>query len=235
MSKMIRKRGLECEAALKCWSDPVAYAGMEEFSDAATSHTNEAHSITRWREYRKRRSTLEETFVRKLQEGELFASGIPRFGKRREQIESSLWDDLEIDYDLGEICGPGQIYSHAEFFEPTDVPTDKTLPEWFEKPQEKYFFPHDPGYRHVTAGGVIFGLGDEQRRVVAFLHRKALENDPWQATASIQDGAQVRGSMRNLFGSKIHWSELLLSDGTRYYRLRDRPGMVMAGKAKPGP
>jgi hypothetical protein len=226
---MIRKRGLECEAALKRWSEPAAYAAMEELSDVATRHTDEPHSIKRWVQYRKLRNALEEALVLKLQEGDLFASGIPRYGRHREIIEPSLWDDLEIGYDLGDICGPGQIYSHAEFFDRTDIPSNiSTLPEWFKKPQEQYFFPHDSGYRHVTAGGVIFALGDQQRRVIAFLHQKALENDPWQALAHIHKGARVHSPMRDLFGRDDHWSDLLLSDHKRYYRLRTVPGMVMS-------
>jgi hypothetical protein len=229
MSKMIRKRGLECEAALKRWSDPAAYAGMEEFSDAATSHTNEAHSINRWREYRKRRSALEETFVRKLQEGELFASGIPSFGKRREPIEPSLWDDLEIDYDLGDVCGPSQIYSHAEFFEPTDIPANVfPLPEWLTEKSAPYFYPEGLDYRHVRVEGETIVLGDQQRKVIAFLHRKMLENEPWQVLRSIQDGAQVNAKMQDLFGREVHWSKLLLSDRKGSYRLRDRPNMTIA-------
>jgi hypothetical protein len=232
---MIRKRGLDCEAALKRWSDPAAYAAMEELSDVATRHTDEPHSMKRWVQYRKLRNALEEAFVLKLQEGDPLASGLPGYGRSREIIEPSLWDDLEIGYDLGDICGRGQTYSHAEFFDPATIPSNiSNLPEWFRKPREQYFFAHDSGYRHVTAGGVIFALGDEQRRVVAFLHQKALENDPWQATVSIQKGAEVHGSMRDLFGRADHWSDLLLSDHTRYYRLRDCSGMVMSGTTNRG-
>jgi hypothetical protein len=230
MPKMIRKRGLECDAALKRWSNPAAYAAMEEFSDVATHHTNEPDSIKRWGQYRKLRNALEEALVRKLQEGELFASGLPKFGRRiRELIEPGLWEDLEIDYGMGDICGPSQIYSHAEFFEPTDIPANVfPLPEWLTETSAPYFYPEGLDYRHVRVEGETIVLGDQQRKVIAFLHRKMLENEPWQALRSIQDGAQVNAKMQDLFGREVHWSKLLLSDRKGSYRLRDRPNMTIA-------
>jgi hypothetical protein len=229
MSDTIRKRGLEAEAAVERWSDPAAHSEFAEVSGVRQRHTDEPHSIARLRRYSQLRNGLIEAFMLKLQNGDLLASGIPRFGERREVIHPSLWDDLAIIFPSSEISRRGVIYRKVEFFEPTDIPANVfPLPEWLTETSARYFYPEGLDFRHVRVEGETIVLGDQQRKVIAFLHKKMLENEPWQALRSIQDGAQVNAKMQDLFGRELHWSKLLLSDRKGSYRLRDRPDMTLA-------
>jgi hypothetical protein len=153
-------------------------------------------------------------------ERRLLASGIPRFGERREVIHPSLWDDLSIAFPTSEISRGGVIYTKAEFFEPSEIPTNVPVPEWMTKAVE-YFTLEGSDYRHVRAGGVLITLGDQQRRVIEFLHAKMIENEPWQSLRDIQNAANIKSRMRDAFHEDIHWSHLLKSDLKGAYRLRD--------------
>ena len=229
MSKMIRKRGLEAEAAIRLWSDPAVYSGYAELSDVRVSHTDDPLSMARLRSCCNLRNSLIEAFMLKLQDGDLLASGIPRFGDRREAIHPSLWDDLVIIFPPSEISRRGVVYTKAEFFEPIHIPANVfPLPEWLTERPPPYFDPEGPDYRHVRVDGETIVLGDQQRKVIAFLHKKMLENEPWQLLRSIQDGAQVGAKMQDLFGRPVHWSKLLLSDKKGAYRLRDQASLTVA-------
>ena len=226
---MIRKRGMEADAAVRRWSDPASYSAFADLSGVGVRHTDEPHSRAKLKRRSELRNGLIAAFMLKLQSGDLLASGIPRFGERREVIHPSLWDDLTIIFPSSEVSRQGVIYTKAEFFEPTGIPANVfPLPEWLTETSARYFYPEGPDYRHVWVQGETIVLGDQQRKVIEFLHRKLIENEPWQAHRSIQDGAQVNAKMQDLFGREVHWSKLLLSDRKGSYRLRDRPNMIIA-------
>ena len=228
MSDTIRKRGLEAEAAARLWSDPTLYSEFAEASNVTQRHTDEPQIVAR-RRHSQLRTAVIQAFILKLRSGDLLASGIPMFGERREVIHPSLWDDLAIIFPTSEISRRGVIYTKAEFFEPADIPANVfPLPEWLTETSTPYFYPEGPDYGHVRVEGETIVLGDQQRRVIAFLHKKVLEKEPWQTLRSIQDAAQVSAKMQDLFGSDLHWSKLLLSDRKGSYRLRDRPDMTIA-------
>ena len=227
MPEVIRKRGLDAEAAARRWSDPAAYAEFAELSDVAVQHTDEPHSLARLKRRSYLRNALIEMFMIKLQSGDLLASAIPKYGDRRVIIHPSLWDDLFIIFPTSEISRGGVIYTKAEFFEPTDVPGNiYPVPEWLAKPVP-YFSLEGSDYRHVCLDGETIHLGDQQIKVIAFLHKKALENEPWQSLRSIQDGAKVMSKIQDLFGQPWHWLKLLRSDAKGYYRLRDQPSRTV--------
>lgn len=229
-------RGLPPDDALKRWADPILYSAMIEYNEWS-QHLGfgKGHPLAetyppKHKEYWRRREAAEASMTAKLLSAEILGSGLLKEARSREIIDPSLWDVLYIDFDSDAVRGNGLVYEEAEFFDPTAPPRNVApLLERLGPLKESYFYTHGSSYRHVTAGGVIFPLGDEQRKVVRFLHEKLLANDRWQPVSAIQEGAGIRSSvMSDLFGSKAHWERLLISDTRRYYSLRDREGMVIA-------
>jgi hypothetical protein len=220
--------GLTPEAALKRWSDPVAYAGMIEFSDSANRHTNQPESLKRYREYHARRGALEDAFISKLKSGEVLASAIMEGSDYRSVIRPSLWRVLDIAYDFDEVGGNGPKYVAVEFFERKGaIPQNVDhVPDWLLREQhsqcDERAFVHDESYAHVSLEGELFTLGPLQAKVVRDLH------EAWRSgTSQWLHGKELLGAvgasstrLGDLFKSKKNWRHLIESDSQGRYRLR---------------
>jgi hypothetical protein len=100
--------------ALRHWSDPETYSELVRLSgrketDDLPSHERSSDFIrdtaTR-KEYDRQREAVEEAFRLKLIDGIIVCSAIPEHGDGREMIKPSLWEELEIAYDLdGDLYG----------------------------------------------------------------------------------------------------------------------------------
>jgi biotin operon repressor len=135
------KSGLPAYLALRHWSDPGTYSelvrlsGMKE-TDDLPSHERSSEFVqdtAARKQYDKQREAVEEAFRMNLIEGSIVCSAIPDHGDGREIIKPSLWEELEIAYDLdGDLYGPGyRRYRKPEFFEPSSVPTNVLdVPSW---------------------------------------------------------------------------------------------------------
>lgn len=223
MTNQRPREGVDAETALRLWSDTSAYQAMMEFSDAARIWSA-ADAGQRNREYRKRRKVVEDPFIERLKCGTLVASAIEKYSRRREVIEPSLWDVLEIDFDLDEVAGGGHIFEKVEYFEPSEIPSNIVdPPNWLSTNSPALEFRHERDYRVVTMRGQEFHLGEKQALVIRFLHEASLRGDPWQEGKVILGKADSQlERIRDLFKSQKAWKELIKSDGKSRYRLNLR-------------
>jgi len=210
------KKGLPPEEALARWSDPQAYAEIKDANPRSMTLEQE-----------RRREALVKAFVARLKAGALVASGIPNGALGREPIRPSLWDGLEIGYDLDDIAGLGHVFNNAEFFEPAAVPLNvEDPPNWLSElaAEPAKGFKHSPDYRHVSCGSHEFMLGPIQARVVAQLHEVASGDNPWLSGKGVLEQAGSRSlRMSDLFKAQKNWRSLIESDGRGSYRLRPPP------------
>jgi len=205
---------------------------MMQYADSARRVTATTEGKARYRTYGAIRDALDAGFVEKLQLAIVVASAICEGDDSRQVIHPSLWDRLEIDYDMDWVDGCGRHYEAAEFFVPTAIPLNVfDVPVWLRQlsssqPANACSTPplrtlwHDPRYKHVKLNGEEFHLGDQQAKVIQFLDRKFGEGDPWQHIKAIR-GETKTGRPHDLFGKPKHWSHLLKSDGRGSYRLRN--------------
>jgi biotin operon repressor len=133
------KQGLPARLALRRWSDAALYSelvrlsGMKE-ADDLPSHERSSEFIrdtaTR-KEYDRKREIIEDAFQQRLIEGSIVCSAIPEHGDGREMIKPSLWEELQIAFDLdGDLYGIRR-YRKPEFFEPSSIPTNvPDVPSW---------------------------------------------------------------------------------------------------------
>lgn len=124
-------RGLPPDAALEHWSDPEALLGMMEYVDSAHKMTDTPEGRRRHLEYARRRHDIEIAFLNRLRSGEVLASAIAQSADEREVIPLSVWELVEVDYEVDRISGEGRIYERPEFFEPSAIPSNvDKIPTW---------------------------------------------------------------------------------------------------------
>ena len=87
------------------------------------------------------------------------------------------------------------------------------------KPIKKDFIA-SPDYRHVTFKGKELHFGDIQAKIIEILYNASQSNNPWvHGKTLLYDSGSRSESVKNIFQSKIHWRELIMSDGGGYYRI----------------
>lgn len=224
------KRGIGPDPALKRWSDAAAYSALVELSGQTDPPAEQdSHRFIRdeerCRTYNAKREAIEVAFIGKLVDGEIFGSGIAP-GRRREVIHPSIWELLTIDYALfGDAVGENRKYEKLEFFELPAIPQNVwDIPDWLaDKPAmpSPAAFTHSSDYRHATLGGIKFVFGSIQANVIKVLHQAALTPDCWRdGKAILKDAGSKQLKVVDVFKSKIHWRDLIESDGRGKYRLR---------------
>lgn len=239
-------RGLPPEEALERWSDPVAYAAMREYWAYRSCFFVGAPQDPRELEYERRRRPLEQSFYKRLQDGELLATAIPQDADptaSRTLLDPEVFSHGNLSWNTDTIYRrSGSALGFLEVFEPPGVPRNvRIIPQWYwdmyepapaasqplasEKPGmsgKEPGFRHDAGYRHVYIRGVEFKLTRTQAKIVEQLHEAHLRDDPWQYGPALL--AEARSSSMQL-GQVFrrqrspHWSLLIESDGRGYYRL----------------
>lgn len=215
------RKGIEAEEALRRWSEPSAYQAMIECSDAArTISTGDVSQ--RHLEYGRRRQIVESAFIDLLKRGTVIASGIEKYATGREVIEPSLWEVLEINYELDDIDGEHCHYRSAEFFEASDIPLNiLNRPDWIATLVPDVTFTADPDYRNVTLAGRRYELGAKQALVVRKLHDGLKAENPWVSGKELLEAAGSEAAkIRDLFKSQARWEDLIESDRKGRYRLR---------------
>ncbi len=239
-------RGLPPEQALERWSDPDAYAAMREYWDfrgscffVFTGPPSEGEL-----EYDRRRRPLEETFLERLQLGELMASAIPENADvtaPRTLLDPEIFSIGSLMHEHDMIVGlPGGNLSHVEIFEPPSVPRNvRVIPDWYREQlesaqtvasgystdgmtQQAASFRQIADYRQVWINSVDFTLTRTQAKVVKLLREAQLRGDPWQFGQRVLADAGS-GSTRMVHVFRAHkappWSVLTESDGRGHYRL----------------
>lgn len=165
---------------------------------------------------RKQRRNIEHALHQKLSVGELLASAIAEHADRREIIELSLWDIVQIDYEFGEIAGSGRTYRRPEIFTPNAIPLNvRDVPDWvWGLPGA---FSAEANYQHVMFRGERVKLGKKSAKVVEVLHLATLTNNPWCEGKTLLEAASSSSSnIRELMDDKM---DLVESDGRGLYRL----------------
>lgn len=221
------RRGLSPDDALKHWSDPAEYAAMKELEDhprARHQWGGEPAIAARRAELRKRCEELERKLQQKLLDAVVIASGVRKHTLHREAIDPSLWDVLEVDYELEDINGDGVIFEHPEFFEPNAIPVNiRDIPNWLAEltagttPR----FQASPDYRHVSLGDHSFTLGPLQAKVVGLLHEAAQTDNPWRSGKQLlgQAGSEQQ-KLGSLFKKVKDWRKLIDVDDRGAYSLK---------------
>jgi hypothetical protein len=220
---------LSLEAALKKWGEATLYAEMQKFSEwsepRAFSNNHPLATIypPKHKEYCSRLEAVEKDFVEKLSVGRLAGSGLLHDGRRREVIDPSLWEVLDLDYEFGSAGGNGLLYNRLEFFEPSDVPLNisSPIPGWLaQKPSIPAPFVADATYTHVTIHGVEFILSPTRAKVVQLLDEARLRGEEWQIGKTLLGSAgSKQGKMIDVFKGLDGWRHLIESNGRGRYRL----------------
>jgi hypothetical protein len=222
-------RGLPPDDALKRWADPVLYSAMMEYSEWSKDVSfGKGHPLAetyplKHREYRRRREAAEASLIAKLLTGEIVGSGIVEGARRREIIEPSLWDVLDLHYESDSAGGGGVVYEYVEFFERSDVPLNifPPFPEWLiVHPAPPALFVADATYTHVTIRGVEFILSPTRAKVVRLLDEARLRGEEWQLGQKVLGQAgSTESKMINVFKKLKGWRHLIESDRRGRYRL----------------
>jgi hypothetical protein len=225
------KHGIGPDAALKRWSEAADYSELVSLSGQSNPPAVEdAHKFIREiateNAYKQKREALETAFRQKLIDIELAASGISNWIGRREVIDPSTWEIVQIDYGLfGDAVGENIKYEKLEFFEPSAIPLNvRLIPEWLAQPQpslETAQLIADDAYEHVTFKGIRFTFGPIQAKVVKLLH-EASKAGQWSSGKMILGKAGAGTTrMHDAFKSQLRWRELVDSDGRGKYRISD--------------
>jgi hypothetical protein len=228
------KRGLAPTDALARWSDQPLYKELLELSGGSTLLTHarvyEAMPDPEPRKaYQVKLSALEAALLRKLQEGDIFASAIEVGADQRTPIHPTLWEIMEIDYEYEEVISEDRKFRKLELFERGAVPQNIwKVPDWLEAElgaAGESEFRHDDDYRIVYLHGIKFSFGELQGKVLKHLHEAVLDGEPWQdgkVVLELAGSTQMR--MGDLFGKKKDWKALIESDGRRWRLRVDRFG-----------
>ncbi len=237
-------RGLTPEEALKRWSDPDAWAAMNEYADARESISTEGgrspHEL-RHREYVKRREPLDSALVEKLESAQLVGTttgDIPDPHHGRFVIHKSLWCELDIDYEMEDAAGGSQVFENLEIAQISAIPRNVTsIPHWVEEELKRLNgdaadigdtepfdgIIHDARFRHATVLGQDYTFGDIQANIIRILHDAAGTQNPWRfGKVMLAEAGSASRNINELFSSKKDWRTLIESDGRGYYRLRVR-------------
>jgi hypothetical protein len=222
-------RGLALETAVQKWGDPLLFAEMQEYSEwspplgFSKDHPLAGTYPPKHREYGRRRDVVEADFLEKLQRGELAGSGILSGARRREVIDPSLWDVLDLDFDSDSVGGNGLVFGSVEYFAPSAVPLNipPPLPDWLaEGSAQTASFIADASYRHVTINNVAFVLSPLRAKIVRLLDEARLRGEEWQQGIDLLNGAGSRQlKLIDVFKNLEGWKHLIQSDGSGGYRL----------------
>jgi hypothetical protein len=236
-SQQVRpKRGLQAEPALRYWlssqyADLIELSGKEEPPTSATASEviREPDLLKR---FKKKRDAIEAAFKELLTDGDVLGSGIADYADRREAIEPSLWDVLDVEYDYFDgASGENRKYENVEFFELAAIPLNiRTVPDWLDEmigAAGYSSFRHEPDYRHIWLHGITYSLSALHAAVVKVLHQAALEGKPWQHGQQVlHQAGTTQVKMHDVFKSRKDWQAFIESDSKGMYRLRlDAPAV----------
>jgi hypothetical protein len=221
------KRGLKPDPALKHWSNPVDYAELVRISGESEPpfHAHDIGNPVLRKEYSKKREALDSAFRELLMDGVVLGSGICQGGDRREVIEPSFWELVEIDHDFDETVGAHLKYEKLEFFGPSAIPLNvRSIPPWLDAQlaaEGGSAFRHESGYRHVWFNGIHYSFGPKQAKIIELLHRAVLDGDAWQHGPTILEQAgSASTKMIEAFKGRKDWTSLIASDQRGMYRLK---------------
>jgi hypothetical protein len=224
------KRGLDLSSAMQKWADPIMYSKLIAISgEADPPSEGQAGNYVREKDalksYRGIRTQVDEAFVGKLGDAELIGSGIPSDGSGRMPIDPSLWDVLEIDYELLEAVGPHHHFTNLEFFEPTVLPANiRHVPGWLDdlRGSRGYnVFRHTEDYRNIWLNGMEFSLSDLWSKMVRILHMAYLnDGSGWRPGKRIlEEAGSAQSKMSDVLKSREDHEAIIRSDGKGRYCL----------------
>jgi hypothetical protein len=224
------KRGLDPDNAFKKWSGDALFAQLVQLAGAAEPPTDDrAHVILRdnkkLREYQNCRAAAEKVFNELLSDAQIIGSGIPTGGSGRVAIDPSLWDILEIDYELYEANGENRNFKNLEFFELSALPLNiRTVPKWLDDllGQHGYnSFRHAKDYRHVCLHGIDYALSPLLANIVRILHLARLDDGHgWRNGKQVLELAgSTQLKMNNVLKDRKDSKSLIQSDGKGMFRL----------------
>lgn len=227
------KKGLTADEAFARWGDQETFRellSLTEQADCGRSAVtgDDLIGVERMQRYYDLTRKIDDGFVQLLRDGKIFASGISQFADRREVIHPSLWDLLEVSFEVDDIVGSGRKYEKPEFFDLNSIPQNiRPTPDWLdemlgESGQSEFRYERD--YRNVHLRGMHFALSPLQAKVVQLLHKAFLEDAAWQVGKQVLERAgTTQTKVVDVFKSREDWQALIDSDGTGRYRLRVGP------------
>ncbi|MCU1328254.1 MAG: hypothetical protein JWN34_3624 [Bryobacterales bacterium] len=224
------KRGLDLPSAMENWSDPKQYAKLVAVSgEAEPPSEGQAANYVRekaaLKTYIALRMQVDRDFIGRLIDAELIGSGIPSDGSGRMPIDPSLWDVLEIDYELFEAVGPHHLFTNLEFFEPAVLPTNiRHVPGWLDdlRGLKGYnVFRYTEDYRNIWLNGMEFLLSDLWSKMVRILHTAYLKDGiGWRPGKRVlEEAGSAQSKMSDVLKSREDHEAIIKSDGKGRYCL----------------
>jgi biotin operon repressor len=189
------KKGLSVYEALKRWSNEAVYAELvgisgQEEPPAELDGAKFGYDAALLKDYKQKRASIELAFTEMLGDGALVCSAIADYSDRRDPIPPSLWEDLEIAYDLtGDVYGPNGQFRHPEFFQPSAIPLNVlVVPGWIAELVARFQAIEEPVIPgqidwvlfSLVGDKVAFGRGVElskaETKIFKFLLKQWLED-----------------------------------------------------------
>jgi hypothetical protein len=215
-------KGLSIEDAFRRYADPALLARLDELEPHANGFTvgvtEHLHN-----EYQGLHDAIAQSLIRRLQRGELITRGLVRgapVAQGKVDVDPDWWAELEICFELDEICGPKRfVMTAVEIREAEPDDAEGQASSSSGQPTLAHSGDQvraDRGFLHLSETGEVLTVGTTRMVFRGSVHKaivrqlvQAHAKNEWVRTADLLQRARSRSdTLAKAFSGSRNWPTL---------------------------